>query len=402
MRKGLSLIILSYLALPPLLHSEVIAIRAGSVLDPEAGTTSMNTIVLVEDGRIKAIGAGLAVPPGATVIDLAGSTLLPGLFDCHTHVCLTMEIPAKGGARPIFQSLLVTSVTRSTGYRALQGLANAQSMLRSGFTTIRDLGNAGNYADVDLRRAIEDGLVSGPTIINAGRIIVPYGGQFPGLISPERRDLGEPEYFYADTRDELLRAVRENIYYGAKVIKVVVDDQPYIYSADDLRLVVDEAAKAGLKVAAHCVTRAGAHNATVAGVASIEHGSAISDEDIEVARTNHVVLVNLPTAVLRRAHASGAVIAFGTDESFGMPGVTRGEKAMAFIDIFAKAGLSAGATLQAMTSTAARLLGVDKDRGAIRPGMAADLIATPRNPMDDIATLKQVSFVMKDGRVIRP
>jgi imidazolonepropionase-like amidohydrolase len=245
MKKVLALNILWYLALPPSLHSEVIAIRAGRVLDPEAGTTATNAIVLVEDGRIKAIGAGLSVPPGATVIDLAGSTVLPGLFDCHTHVCLAMEIPAKGGARPIFQSLLLTSVTRSTGYRALQGLANAQSMLRSGFTTIRDLGNAGNYADVDLRRAIEDGLVSGPNIINAGRIIVPYGGQFPGLVSPEKRDLGEPEYFYADTRDELLRAVRENVYYGAKVIKVVVDDQPYIYSVDDLRLVVDEAAKAG-------------------------------------------------------------------------------------------------------------------------------------------------------------
>src|SRR5439155_25646091 len=148
-----------------------------------------------------------------------------------------------------------------------------------------------------------------------GRIIVPYGGQFPGLVPPEKPDLRTPEYLYADTRDELLRAVRENIYYGAKVIKVVVDDQAYVYAVDDLRLVVDEAAKAGLRVAAHCITKAGAHNAAVAGVASIEHGNAIADEDIEVAKTNHIVLVNLPTAVLRRAHAAGAIIAYGSDES---------------------------------------------------------------------------------------
>jgi len=165
---------------------------------------------------------------------------------------------------------------------------------------------------------------------------------------------------------------RWHIYYGAKVIKIVVDDQPHIYSIDDLRLVVDEAAKAGLKVAAHCMTRAGAHNAALAGVASIEHAPAISDEDIEAAKTNHVVLVNLPTTVLKRAHAAGAMFAYGTDESFGIPGIARGEKAIAFIDNFVKAGLSPDATLRAMTSTAARLLGLDKERGAIRPGMAAD------------------------------
>jgi imidazolonepropionase-like amidohydrolase len=153
----------------------------------------------------------------------------------------------------------VTTLRDSTGFRAIQGVANARSMLEYGFTTVRDIGNAANYADTDLRRAIEQEIVPGPTIINAGRIIAPYGGQFQ--LQPDKPNLGNPEYFYADTRDELKKAIRENIHYGARVIKIVVDDQPYIYSVDDIRFVIEEARLAGLKVAAHCWTEKGARNA---------------------------------------------------------------------------------------------------------------------------------------------
>jgi imidazolonepropionase-like amidohydrolase len=176
----------------------------------------------------------------------------------------------------------ITTLLDSTGTRAIQGVANARSMLEYGFTTVRDIGNAANYADTDLRRAIDQEIVPGPTIINAGRIIAPYGGQF--LMQADKKDLGNPEYFYADTRDELKKAVRENIHYGARVIKLVVDDQRYIYSVDDIKFVIEEARNAGVKVAAHCWTQRGARNAAEAGVASIEHGVEIDDETLEIAK----------------------------------------------------------------------------------------------------------------------
>src|ERR1700722_2571761 len=205
-------------------------------------------------------------------------------------------------------------------------------MLAAGFTTVRDVGNAGNYADSALREAIENGLVPGPTMLNAGRIITPYGGQFH--LQPQRPELGEPEYFFADSHDEMRKAVRENIHYGAKVIKIVVDDQPYIYSADDIRFIVQEANAAGLKVAAHCWTHQGARNAAEAGVASIEHGFAMTDDDIKLAQKNHVVLVGTEFTELaaramgepewhgifvdrlRRAYKIGITMAFGTDVMF--------------------------------------------------------------------------------------
>jgi imidazolonepropionase-like amidohydrolase len=128
-------------------------------------------------------------------------------------------------------------------------------MLEAGFTTVRDVGNNGRYADTALREAVENELVPGPTIINAGRIIAPFGGQYH--LQPDRPELGNPEYLYADTHDEMVKAIRENIQYGALVIKIVVDDQKYIYSADDIKFIVDEAHRARLKVAAHCMTTRG-------------------------------------------------------------------------------------------------------------------------------------------------
>lgn len=389
----------------------VTAIKAGKLVDPQTGTVATNQVILVEGKRIKAVGGNLEIPSGATVIDLSNSTVLPGLFDAHTHLCLTV-VKQRDNGNYFFTTLLDTNA-----YRAIQGVANARAMLESGFTTIRDVGNAGNYADTDLRRAIEQGWVPGPTMINAGRIIAPYGGQFH--LQPEKRDLGTPEYFYADTRDELKKAIRENIHYGATVIKIVVDDQKYIYSVDDIRFIIEEAGKAGLKVAAHCWTHPGAHNAAEAGVASIEHGFAMTDEDLALAKKNNVVLVGTDfteTAAreinrphyhavfvdrLKRAYKVGTTIAFGTDVDFTMPGETRGTLAVSFIESFVEAGVPPLEILRAMTTNAARLLGVDKERGAIKAGLAADIIATPENPLDNIWTLKKVSFVMKDSEVFR-
>ncbi len=386
---------------------QVIVIKAGKVIDPETGKTSVNQIILVEGKKIKEIGGNVVIPQEAKIVDLSKATVSPGLFDAHTHLCLSV-IPSRDHGNYYFTTLLDT-----TGYRAIEGVANGMAMLQSGFTTVRDIGNAGNYADTDLRRAIEAGWVQGPTVVNAGIIIAPYGGQFH--LQPEKKDLATPEYLFADTRDEMRKAIRQNIHFGAKFIKIVVDDQPYIYSVDDIRFMVEEAHAAGVKLAAHCWTHAGAHNAAEAGVDSIEHGYKMTDEDLQLAKKNNVMLVGTEFTEkindaedhkiwvdrLRRAYKIGVNMAFGTDVDLAMPGETRGTLAIDYIQSWVEAGVPATDTLRAMTANAARLLGVDKERGFLKPGMAADIIATPENPAENIQTLRKVSFVMKDGAIIK-
>jgi imidazolonepropionase-like amidohydrolase len=390
---------------------QLIAIKAGKVVNPETGKVATNQMILVEGAKIKEIGANLSIPSGAKVIDLSKSTVLPGMFDAHTHMCMTV-IPKRDAGNYYFTTLLDT-----TGYRAIQGAANARAMLESGFTTIRDVGNAGNYADTDLRHAIENGWVPGPTVINSGIIIAPYGGQFH--LQPEKKELATPEYLFADTRDEMRKAIRQNIHFGAKVIKIVVDDQDYIYSTDDIRFMVAEAHASGLKLAAHCWTHPGAHNAAEAGVDSIEHGFEMTDEDLALAKKNNVVLVgtDFTTQVLaaldhpewhpvfvdrlKRAYKIGVTMAFGTDADVLIPGETRGTLSIGYIDTWVEAGVPPADILRALTTNAAQLLGVDKERGALQAGLAADIVATPENPLDNIQTLKKVSFVMKDGAIIK-
>jgi len=388
-------------------NSGIVAIKAGKLLDPESGKTAANQVILVEGNRIKEIGGNVSVPAEAKIIDLSKATVLPGLFDAHTHLCMTV-ISGRDHGNYYFTTLLDT-----TGYRAIEGVANGMAMLQSGFTTVRDIGNAGNYADTDLRHAIEAGWVQGPTIVNAGIIIAPYGGQFH--LQPEKKDLATPEYLFADTRDEMRKAIRQNIHFGSKVIKIVVDDQDYIYSAEDIRFMIGEAHAAGVKLAAHCWTHAGAHNAAEAGVDSIEHGFRMTDEDLQLAKKNNVTLVGTEFTEkltgaeqhriwvdrLKRAHKIGVNMAFGTDVIDALPGETRGTLAVDYIQSWIEAGVPAADTLRAMTVNAARLLGVDKERGFLKPGMAADIIATPENPAENIQTLKKVSFVMKDGAIIK-
>ncbi|HMI53479.1 MAG TPA: amidohydrolase family protein [Candidatus Saccharimonadales bacterium] len=411
-RSLLSITLLFCLAtLPVLAQTEVsqplIAIKAGKLLDPETGRTISNQIILVEGRQIKQIGGDVKIPANARVIDLSKSTVLPGLFDAHTHLCLTVQ-PQRDAGNYFFTTLLDTNA-----FRAIEGVANGQAMLQSGFTTVRDVGNAGNYADTALRRAIEKGIVQGPTMINAGVIIAPYGGQFH--LQPEKRDLATPEYSFADTRDEMRKAIRQNIHFGATVIKIVVDDQQYIYSTDDIRFMIAEAHAAGLKLAAHCWTHAGAHNAAEAGVDSIEHGFQMTDEDLELAKKNNVTLVGTEFTEklsspeehkiwvdrLKRAHKIGVNVVFGTDVDSAESGETRGTLAISYIDSWVDAGIPAADTIRAMTIGAARLLGVDKVRGALKPGLAADIIAVPENPVENIQTLRKVSFVMKDGTIVK-
>lgn len=406
-----ALIVVSLFALLPIAaQSQVTAIKAGKLVNPETGATSTNQVILIEGGKIKAVGANVQIPGGATVIDLSQRSVLPGLFDCHTHM-LTNWRPS-AGLDATAEALLPVS------FRTLQGVVNARGMLESGFTTIRDVGNAPDYSDTSLRLAIEAGLIPGPTIINAGQIISPFGGQW--RLRPGRPDVFENEYIFADSRDDMLKAIRRNVHYGARVIKIVVDGFGYHYSIDDIKFIVAEAAKSNLKVAAHCGTDEGARNAILGGVASIEHGQAMTNETLELMKKTGTVLVgtDFPEATgkeqgygprllaqfyerLQRAHKVGVVMAFGSDVLLTTPEKSRGAYALDFLENYVKVGMPASEILRMMTTNSARLLGVEKQRGAIKAGAAADIIATPENPLDNIQTLKQVSFVMKDGKVIK-
>lgn len=394
---------------------EITAIKAGKLVVPETGETLTNQIILVEGARIKEVGANVRIPANAKVIDLSRSIVLPGMFDAHAHMALLINSAGPG-------SIFYYDLTKTSAARTIHAVVNSRHMLESGFTTIVDIGNDGNYVMTDVRKSIEEGLIPGPTIINAGRIIAPFGGQYQ--LQPERRNLGEPEYFYADTRDEMLKAVRENIHFGARIIKIVVDDQPYIYSVEDIKFIVEEAGKAGFKVAAHCATERGARNAAEAGVASIEHGFIMSDETLEVAKKNNVVLVGtdftekawlayeIPPAAAKRLHARsvdrlaraykiGVTLAFGSDLIYYAKDETRGTWTISQIDSMTEAKIPAKYILQTLTTNAARLVGVENQRGAIKAGQFADIIAVPENPLDNISTLKKVSFVMNNGKVFK-
>ena len=399
-------------------RAQPVLIRAGRLVDPATGNATSGQQILVEGGVIKAVGASVAVPPGAQVIDLSDRTVLPGLMDAHTHLCLTQATQGGKGLNELLKGLLAVTLLETTARRALIGVKNARDMLESGFTTVRDVGNAGNYADTDLRRAIEEGLVPGPTIINAGRIITPLGGQYHAL-QPERPDLGEPEYLYADTPDQMREAVRKNVLFGAKVIKIVVDDQPYLYSVEDVKTLVAEAARAGVKVAAHAATEQGVRNAAEGGVASVEHAYTASTEALQLMKKKGVYLVGTDftrsaaeamgmadyhqkvVERLKRARAVGVTIAYGTDIVFSAPNETRGTLSIAGIESFQEAGFTPAEILRTMTTNAAKLLGVDGHRGAIRPGMAADIVAVPGDPIADASVLRRVSFVMKDGAIFK-
>jgi len=405
--------ILCVLCMAAASFGQVIAVKAGLLIDPEEGKARSGIIILIENNRITAVGEGIGIPEGAKIIDLSGMSVLPGLIDSHVHLCDTFDAKGDVGAE-----LLLYNLTVATADRAMHGVANARSMLESGFTTVRDMGNAGNFADAALRRAIEKNIVPGPKYIISGKIIAPFGGQY--FLDPEFPDIGKHDYFYADTHDEMKRAIRQNIHFGADWIKIIVDDYPYIYSAEDIRFMVEEAARAGRRVAAHCVTEQGARNAAEAGLASIEHGFAMSDETLSLAKRNGVVLVatdftqeimdiyNFFTAThgevvdrLKRAHRIGIPLVFGSDIIAEVPGHTRGSASLSLLDSWVEAGIPNPDILRALTTNGAKLLGISKERGVLKAGMIADIIATPENPMETIHTLKNVKFVMKEGRICK-
>ncbi|HXI76144.1 MAG TPA: amidohydrolase family protein [Steroidobacteraceae bacterium] len=400
------------------LYAQVVAIRAGTVIDPAHGVSAKDQVILVEGGKIKAMGAGLAIPAGAEVIDLSHEWLTPGLIDAHTHMTLT-EIE---GDAP-FESFYLN---QSSTLRGLRGLHNSMEVLRAGFTTLRDVGNSAEWAMSDVRRAIESGWFVGPTIIDSGKIIAPFGGQSHN-IPPKQGPFWQFEYIDADGPAEIRKAVRTNIYYGAGVIKLVADNNPYHYSIEEFRAAVDEAHRAGIPVAVHVYAGDALENAIEAGVDSIEHGFDLTDAQMKRMKDKGIFLVGTdfprahldivgtsggilpePTVLapkiidrLKRANRVGVRMAFGSDTVIDMPGRTRADLMFDYLAVWRAAGVAPMDILRAMTTNAAELLRINKTRGSIAVGLSADIVATPANPLEDIEGLRKIDFVMKDGKIVR-
>jgi imidazolonepropionase-like amidohydrolase len=392
-----------------LLNAQVTALKIGHLVNPENGTVAVNQVVLIENGKFTAIGANLSIPAGATQVDLSQHYVSPGLVDAHNHLALTYK------EEPEHNSYYLTAVMDSTALRAIQAVSNGMTMMNAGFTMVRDLGNNANYADTALRVAIEQGWVPGPTIVNSGIIIGGFGGQFSPV--PEREMLIEPEYLNADTNDEIVKAVRRNILYGAKIIKICVDCKPYGYTADEMRLFISEAAKAGLKVAGHVQTHAGALRAIDAGIFSIEHSSALDDETHKLMAKKGMWRVgtetpfttyhtNTPGAKqrfdrqvegMKNAYANHVNMAFSTDADYYIPGMDRGQVVIDFLKSWQAAQIPAPEILKIMTVNGYKVCELYEKRGLIKIGLPADLIAVKGNPLEDLDTLRDVRFVMKDG-----
>jgi len=393
--------------------AQVTAIRAGRLVDPEAGTVAANQVILVEGGKFTAIGPGLTIPSGAEVIDLSDLTVLPGLVDAHNHLALTYK------ETPENNIYYLTYVMESTPLRAIQAVSNGIQMLSAGFTIVRDMGNNANYADAALRIAIEQGWIPGPTIINSGLIIGGMGGQFwPTPEMAVDKKIVYPEYLDADTPDEIIKAVRQNALFGARVIKICVDCKPWGYSTDEIRLFISEAAKIGMKVEGHVQTVDGARRAIDAGIWSIAHDRGLTDEmhklmaqkgiwragtETPISLTGHTTPQRYQATVagLRNAWENKVPLTFSTDADYYVPGRTRGEVAIEFIETWKAAGIPNADILRAMTIGGYRVSQTENVRGPIRPGLAADLIAVRDNPLERIDALRDIRFVMKDGMVFK-
>jgi imidazolonepropionase-like amidohydrolase len=367
------------------------AIRAGRLVDPETGTAAANQIILVEGERIRDVGPNVTIPPGTEVIDLSRLTVVPGFVDTHTHLAMTYkEVPENN-------IYYYTYVADSTPLRAIQAASNAMQVLGSGFTVVCDVGNNGNYADTALRQAIEQGWIPGPTIIPSGLIISTTGGQFtPTPEMYKNHNIVYPEYLEANSRDEIVKAVRENLLFGAKVIKICLDCKSWGYSVDDIKLFISEAAKGGAKVNAHVQAQKTIYLASTDTPFTPYHGSAQGQKHA--------------ADQLKSAWEKGVPITFSTDMDYWSEQfkndkgewMNRGDLTINFLLTWKAAGIPAKDTLKALTINGYRAADVYKDqRGPIKAGYFADIVGIEGDPLSDIDAVRRVQFVMKNGEVFK-
>jgi imidazolonepropionase-like amidohydrolase len=381
-------------------------VRAARMFDPASGRVTMDAVVVVEGERVAQVGSALAVPQGARVYDLGDVTLLPGLIDAHTHITYHFDKTGRFGIS-----------WDSTADETLKyAEENARATLEAGFTTIRNLG-AGGRVDIRLRDEINRGDVRGPRMLVSGE----------PLTGAELRGAG-------DDREARMRRVREfvraRVAEGVDVIKVfegVDAGGSPTFSEGEIRAAVEEAARAGLRVAVHAHEAAAVKAAVRGGCASIEHGSFLDSEAIKLLAARHTALVPtlyLPTHYLEHrerfvafdpltwafferlrggnllnasgARKAGVWIVCGSDAVAGLHGSNARE-----IVWLVKSGLTPAEALRAATSDAARLLGLEGKVGIIAPGAFADIVAVPGDPTRDIGVVEKVSFVMKGGEVVK-
>ncbi len=408
--------------------AETVVIRAARLIDGTGAAPVANGVVVVTGDRIVAAGAAsaVAVPAGARVVDLGDATLLPGFIDAHTHIIGRALADPKGDD---------ATVRDNEAFGAIVGVENARRTLMAGFTSIRNVGSPG-FQDMALRQAVDEGYAVGPRMENAGHAFGITGGHCdengfqPGLRDADYRT------GVADGVDEVRKAVRYQVKYGADVIKIcatggVLSEGDAVgasqYSLDEMKAVVDEARKLERKVAAHAHGVDGIKLAVQAGVASIEHGSFLDEDAARMMAQRGTYLVPTLSAgeaaenaaksgrltglraeksyaaakamrnAVRIANRLHVPIALGTDAGVG----PHGANAREFGLMVEWGGLTPMQAITAGTMGGARLLGWDRNAGSLAAGKWADVVAVPGDPTKDIHALERVSFVMKGGVVYK-
>ena len=414
--------------LPPktFAQNRTILIKAGRLIDVRAGRVLTDQAILVEGERIKDVGPFAEIQPkaeGAQVIDLSNATVLPGMIDCHTHILLQGDITSED-----YDSQLLKE---SIPFRAIRATVAAKTGLMNGFTAMRDLETEGAmYADVDVKRAINLGYIDGPRLFVSTRAfsatgMYPLGGYSWELKVPEGVQI-------VDGPDNIRKAVREQVKYGADWIKYYSDRRYYLkdgalhswvnFTDEEVHALVDEAHRLGHKVAAHAIGRDGIASALKGGVDTIEHGDGLDEELMDTMIKRGVywcptifvgayvaegraatgapiwkTMVDLEAKAFAKAVKKGVKIAYGTDAG-GYAWTENQAKEFAYM---VRYGMTPMQAIQSATLVAAELLDASGDIGVIERGRYADIIAVRENPLEDVTRLEHVTFVMKGGKVIK-
>ncbi len=424
--------ILLLLLFPAIAFSQDMLLKADYFYDSENGKFLQDIEVHVKGNKIAAVGKDLKVDlTKTTVKDLGNVTLLPGLIDAHTHLFIEEELHATyyGFGEAVVKNLVNKSETR----RALEAANRAESYLKAGFTSVRDLGNSGIYQDVDLRDAIKEKLVTGPRMFVSGPGIAAIGGQL-NKMNIKYQHLEEEEYEIVTGAQEAIEAIRRHVLMKVDVIKVYADNIPNrtMLSVEELQELTKEAKRFGKRVTAHAITNQAVWNAAQANVDCIEHAYVMADSTLALIKKKGIYLVptyssrnvsdqlytkygitdtlrrkkildrsqKRQSTQLFRLYDSGAPIAFGSD-FYSKTSFTRGEAAKQGIVAWLEAEVPIETLLQYATINAAKLIGEKVKLGVVKKGYYADIIAVSGNLEKDPKAIEQCVFVMKNGKIVR-